>query len=433
MTVITKVQLPEGTQVHLGYDKNEIKNFSSKLKGCINTGYKSNDGYPDLFLTSSITHINQSWSRPTYTSNTTYGSITNSVGSGDAYAIFNGGMSYTPGTNWNGEVTFYWNTSDILNLTGFDYRTATWSHSSYSTSYAKFYGYNYETQDWELMGQRYTSGASDYTDKYYTSLKFLPTDKFQIKIWFNGGANLPSRVHDIIPYGFKYVEAPAGMLNLKVDDGTTYKPLTATFFDGEEVNFTALESIDTSELADGKYNAYLDKLGQITVYNNTHLVWANTPSSPAENDVWVNADDMICYKYNGIQWEEFNQVRLGFFIIEQSAIIRTAVIPYNSNGTNFGPPSNCYEDITLKASGQTYNAPATGWYSIRKNDVSNTILVSHKGYGSTSIGASGFENHNILFVSGGSVVTAKYSTSDSSADKAFRFYYSEGIPITEEI
>ena len=80
--------------------------------------------------------------------------------------------------------------------------------------------------------------------------------------------------------------------------------------------------------------------------------------------------------------------------------------------------------LTLNASGSNYTAPADGYFYFYSSSVANSLLFNTtKDYGSTVIGASGYENCNLLFVNKNDVVQLKYSTNVGSS---LKFIYANG-------
>ena len=81
-------------------------------------------------------------------------------------------------------------------------------------------------------------------------------------------------------------------------------------------------------------------------------------------------------------------------------------------------------NLSLGASGATYTAPANGYFYFYSSSVANSILNNTtKSYGSTVIGASGYVNHNFLFVNKNDVVQLVYSTNLGSS---LKFIYANG-------
>lgn len=73
-----------------------------------------------------------------------------------------------------------------------------------------------------------------------------------------------------------------------VDDGTSYKPLTATTASGNTFSLTSVNSIDVSALPNGTYNVFIDSEGNSYAYVNTIYRQESEPASMNTNDIWFN-------------------------------------------------------------------------------------------------------------------------------------------------
>lgn len=106
---------------------------------------------------------------------------------------------------------------------------------------------------------------------------------------------------------------------------------------------------------------------------------------------------------------------------------------FNADGksllSGLGMPSNRYIDLTLGASGQTYKAPANGWFVLRKaaNNVGQYVYMYTTGVdiGTCFNVASGTDIPSyFLPVKDGDIVRIDYTL--GGATMQFRFIYAEG-------
>lgn len=98
--------------------------------------------------------------------------------------------------------------------------------------------------------------------------------------------------------------------------------------------------------------------------------------------------------------------------------------------SGLGMPSTSYEDLTLGASGDTYTAPADGWFLLRK--FSNAVNQFMGFYPTSSDGVesevvvslANFDSAIYIPVRAGQEIVCFYNLGGNTA--AFRFYYAEG-------
>ena len=95
--------------------------------------------------------------------------------------------------------------------------------------------------------------------------------------------------------------------------------------------------------------------------------------------------------------------------------------------SGLGMPSGTYDDLTLLASGNTYTAPATGWFVISKvSGASGKYIDLSCGNLSIQSHSSGSGDYLVLYIPAkkGDVATVSYNVTGST--NYFRFVYAEG-------
>lgn len=179
--------------------------------------------------------------------------------------------------------------------------------------------------------------------------------------------------------------------------------------------------------AKGGMNWYIDNLGNAAYYGLKYIKFS-------ENNLWESTDGNGCILKGVVV--ATSDVTSGVISNYKSCIVDSVA---NSNASNFsqagrsylsglGMPSGRYIDLTLGASGQTYTAPANGWFCLLKiaNDTQHiTMLTKNGNFGFRNLCST---NSSTLIgfcpVTKGDIMTLTYTA--SGATTSFKFYYAEG-------
>lgn len=133
------------------------------------------------------------------------------------------------------------------------------------------------------------------------------------------------------------ISAEGTVINFNVDDSTTYGSIIACPANNQE-KFTVknLNSIDVSSYTDGTYNVFVNKEETAYLLNNTIYVQKSTPTEPTLNCIFEDTSKLpiSVKKFNGTEWELFNDVHLGSIVILNGEITTIVNQPYNDNWAN---------------------------------------------------------------------------------------------------
>ena len=133
------------------------------------------------------------------------------------------------------------------------------------------------------------------------------------------------------------ISAEGTVINFNVDDSTTYGSIIACPANNQE-KFTVknLNSIDVSSYTDGTYNVFVNKEETAYLLNNTIYVQKSTPVEPTLNCIFEDTSKLpiSVKKFNGTEWELFNDVHLGSIVILNGEITTIINQHYNNNWAN---------------------------------------------------------------------------------------------------
>lgn len=106
-------------------------------------------------------------------------------------------------------------------------------------------------------------------------------------------------------------------------------------------------------------------------YNTSNTSQGLTFDASLSNPIYGNSDTV-----------QPNAVALRFFVVIATSAINQSEMDWSAwasglegkvnKSSSWGSPSNKFEDLSLKASGSTYEAPAKGWYCFRKGATINS-------------------------------------------------------------
>lgn len=112
--------------------------------------------------------------------------------------------------------------------------------------------------------------------------------------------------------------------------GNNYPSLKGNLL-GENIEITEIENFSLSGFANGKYNIFVNKNGEISVLSNNIYIQPKQPSLIL-NDVWVDTSsvpDKIT-QFDGSNKINFDKLLIGKVTIENSQITSVKTVPYNS-------------------------------------------------------------------------------------------------------
>ena len=112
--------------------------------------------------------------------------------------------------------------------------------------------------------------------------------------------------------------------------GNNYPSLKGNLL-GENIEITEIENFSLSGFANGKYNIFVNKNGEISVLSNNIYIQPKQPTLIL-NDVWVDTSsvpDKIT-QFDGSNKINFDKLLIGKVTIENSQITSVTTVPYNS-------------------------------------------------------------------------------------------------------
>lgn len=112
--------------------------------------------------------------------------------------------------------------------------------------------------------------------------------------------------------------------------GNNYLPLKGNI-QGENIEITEIENFSLSGFADGTYNIFVDKNGEISALANNIYIQPKEPSLIL-NDIWVDTSSIPdkILQFNGSNKVNFDKLFIGIVVIENSQITSITTVPYNS-------------------------------------------------------------------------------------------------------
>ena len=170
--------------------------------------------------------------------------------------------------------------------------------------------------------------------------KLLTTLATSTRFAVNGG-NATDGKPDLLAGQF------TGTLSFKVDDGTSYAPLTATTADGEAFSLRVIASVDVSGLLDGTYNVFVSPEGTAKVFSNHVYRQQSQPATLNTNDIWFNTcEPNKAYIKTSEGLEETKLVQIPQVVVMANNVISSieTIAYYNDNGAEKALVSN-YEGI----------------------------------------------------------------------------------------
>lgn len=126
-----------------------------------------------------------------------------------------------------------------------------------------------------------------------------------------------------------------GTLSFKVDDGTSYAPLTATTADAEAFSLRVIASVDVSGLLDGTYNVFVSPEGTAKVFSNHVYRQQSQPATLNTNDIWFNTcEPNKAYIKTSEGLEETKLVQIPQVVVMANNVISAieTIAYYNDNG-----------------------------------------------------------------------------------------------------
>lgn len=138
---------------------------------------------------------------------------------------------------------------------------------------------------------------------------------------------------------FNYTADVSTSIEFKVDDGTTYKPITFTNAKGKTTTLEAINSYDLSQTDAGTYLVYLtENATAVTLTDNGATIYRQpyAPASPQGTDIWLDTsgEGLKSYVRQSGTWVETNLVLLGNITINNHKVQSANTFVYNWNGYN---------------------------------------------------------------------------------------------------
>ena len=171
-------------------------------------------------------------------------------------------------------------------------------------------------------------------------------------------------------------------------------PFSATNVEGNTVTVASIEDISLSGYEDGTYNVFVDLEGVITILKNTIYRQSTAPTSVL-NTVWLDTskNPLTAKIYTANGWSDFLKIPVGFFVIENGAVVSTVTNSYNQNGYNLTAESIFlmpdYTKGVNKSNGVNYTAETTGWLYAYFNQLggvaSSSITIDGKSMTVSSV------------------------------------------------
>lgn len=163
------------------------------------------------------------------------------------------------------------------------------------------------------------------------------------------------------------ISVDGSIINFNVDDGTTYGSIVACPANNQpKFTITHLDSIDISAFADGTYNIFITSEETAYLLNNVIYVQKSQPTAPTLNCIFENTSKspISVEKFNGTEWELFNDVFLGTVIIKSGAVTKIINCPFNDNWANKQATTISTASSTKPAVIIENYVNGTSWYRI---------------------------------------------------------------------
>ena len=150
--------------------------------------------------------------------------------------------------------------------------------------------------------------------------------------------------------------------NLIFKIGTGYKNLEI-YTDNTNIEISDVNNYDITGFADGNYNSFIDKEGNICVLNNKIYIQPNQPTLLV-NDVWVDTSSSpaIIKQSIGNDLVDFKKVAIGKFTVSSATVSNLQSYPFNSKlVTNANHNSTAEVVETYYNGGSWYRIYSDGW------------------------------------------------------------------------
>lgn len=208
---------------------------------------------------------------------------------------------------------------------------------------------------------------------------------------------------------FNFTADVSTSIQFKVDDGTSYKPITFTNAKGKTTTLEAINSYDLSQTDNGTYLVYLtENATAVTLSDNGAKIYRQpaAPTSPSATDIWLDTskEGLTSYIRESGTWVEANIVVLGKVTVNNYKVQSATTFLYNWNGYNINIgdcvnlQSNEKPSVLIKSyiSGKKfYRLYSDGWveqgnYSDANSSVTFSIKMKDTNYSIKSANPSGY-------------------------------------------
>lgn len=141
---------------------------------------------------------------------------------------------------------------------------------------------------------------------------------------------------------FNYSSGVSTSIQFKVDDGTTYKPITFTNAKGKTVTLNAINSYDLSQTDNGTYIVYItENATAVTLTDNGRTIFRQpyaptVEQAPQPSDIWLDTstEGLKSYIRQSGTWVETDIVPLGKVVVANHTITSAETFEYNYNSYN---------------------------------------------------------------------------------------------------
>lgn len=293
---------------------------------CANSGNVDENGNASLLNLPTSGQVEVAWQSPVVSSATEYGNIT--WDRGNLLALVDGSTSLITIDGGDYNLTWEFPEDKTIFISGCDVYFGWANGSSAMPQSTKLYLYDND----ELVGE-HSLNFSNFAG--WKGITFEKTKCNKIVFYVNGAdwSGTYSRLGEIRLLGTEIITVSTST-SCYFNVGGSYPKLTATNANGESFKTSYIETltIDGTE-TDGTYNTFLTKESKSYILANTIYRQATEPTAN-ENDVWLNTsvEPLTAKKYNGTNWEEFNDVPIGSMTIEGGIIQEVETFGYNFNG-----------------------------------------------------------------------------------------------------
>ena len=159
-------------------------------------------------------------------------------------------------------------------------------------------------------------------------------------------------------------------IQFKVDDGTSYKPITFTNAKGKTTTLNAINSYDLSQTDNGTYIVYItENATAVTLTDKDAKIYRqpSAPSNPSGTDIWfdTSSEGLKSYIRQSGTWVDANIVPLGTVTVANHQINSATTFIYNWNGynVNIGDCINLQKNQYPRVCVQSYELNGT-WYRV---------------------------------------------------------------------